>query len=102
MGLQVIPRPLAGGIAALVIVVWGLVQVADIFVQDYQPPSEIHLAVMLVLGAVYGARKDEPVKPDEPAPEPVPAAAEPGAPARESAADMIARLQRESARGHDR
>lgn len=108
MAPGLIPRGAVTAIAGVVIAVWGVAQVADAFVDGYDAPAEIHLAVMLVLGALFGLRKDG--DDDRPTPEPAPAPAapappavpvpppelpEPPGPGRESAADMIARLQRE-------
>lgn len=102
--LGLIPRPMVAAISVLVIAVWALSNAAVVFVPGYVPPAEIHLAVMLVLSALFAARsKDDEKKPAEPAApgaEPPPAAppppeapeAEPPPPGGVAAADLIARL----------
>jgi hypothetical protein len=85
-------------IAGAVIAVWGVAQVADVVVADYESPAEIHLAVMLVLGALFGLRGSDGDKPDEPPPPAAPPPPPPDEPVplgRESAADLIARLLQE-------
>jgi hypothetical protein len=100
-----IPRPLVTAIAATVIAVWAGWQVAAWLVPGLEVPAEIHLAVMAVLGAVFGLQRggsgdalpaalDKPAAPP-PAQEGVPA--EPP-PRRVPAADLIARLQQERRR----
>ena len=97
-----LPRPVVIAIASVVIGVWALSQVAVMFLPDYEPPAELHLAVMAVLAAVFGLQRSEdkdaapppqapsPAQPPAPAPEP-----EPLPSGRESAADLIARLNQE-------
>lgn len=106
MSPGLIPRPVVTIIATVVIVVWAMSQAASIFVPDYEPPAEIHLAVMLVLGALFGLRKGDqqqgdaepPAAPAAPAAPAIPPAAaedEPVPPGRVSASDLIARLKQE-------
>lgn len=105
MGPGLIPRPVVSAIAAVIVAVWALSQAAVIFVPGYEAPPEIHLSVMLILGALFGMRKDgngnggEPAKPPPPPPAPAPAQLEgepaPLPPGAVSAADLIARLQAE-------
>jgi len=94
-------------IAAVVIGVWALAQVAIIFVPDYTPPAELHLVAMTVLAAVFGLQRSGESKDDgkdggkgsgkavEPPPPPEPEKPEPLPFGRESAADLIARLRDE-------
>lgn len=105
MAPGLIPRGAVTAIAGAVIAVWGVAQVADAFVEGYDSPAEIQLAVMLVLGALFGMRKDDkddkpdpspPALPPAPVPEP---AQEPLPPGRVSAADLISRLQQERRAG---
>lgn len=87
-----IPRPVVTAIAAVVIGVWALSQVAEVFVPTYDAPAELHLTVMAVLGALFAVGKtDRPAEPAKPAPDDAPALP----PGRVSAADLIARLAQE-------
>lgn len=94
MGPGLIPRPVVSLIAAVVIIVWGASQLAIIFVPTYEAPAEIHLAVMLVLGALFGLRRDDKdeQRPSESGEKPP---AEPPPEGRVSAADLINRLKQE-------
>lgn len=104
MGPGLIPRPLAIGIAVVITGVWAASQLGTLFVPGYQAPDAIHAALMIVLGAVFALRRtdaeaEQANDEQEEAPEP-PARTrpprDPRGPGRpESAADMIARLQRE-------
>lgn len=92
--LGLIPRPAVAVIAVLVIAVWAVTQAAQVFVADYTPPPEIHLAVMLVLTALFTVRKPDDKKPNGEPPPPAEPTAEPR-PGEIAAADLIARLQAE-------
>lgn len=43
-------------VALVVALVWATSFVADIIITDYTPPNEVHLALMVVLGGVFGAQ----------------------------------------------
>jgi hypothetical protein len=43
-------------VAMVVVLVWATGFVADILIEKYVPPSEVHLALMVVLGGVFGAQ----------------------------------------------
>lgn len=43
-------------IAAVVTGMWALSFVADIVIADYTPPTNIHVAFMLIVGAVFGSQ----------------------------------------------
>lgn len=43
-------------VALVVAVVWATSFVADILVKTYTPPNEVHLALMVVLGGVFGSQ----------------------------------------------
>lgn len=49
------------GIASAVTVIWALSFLADIILKDYSPQANVHMAFMLIVGAVFGSqfvRKD--------------------------------------------
>lgn len=43
-------------IAAVVTCVWALSFLADIVVDEYSPPTNVHMAFMLIVGAVFGSQ----------------------------------------------
>jgi hypothetical protein len=96
-----IPRPLVTAIAATVIAVWAGWQVAAWLVPGLEVPAEIHLAVMAVLGAIFGLQRGGDDKPaaalDKPPGTPEPPTETPS-PGRVPAAELIARLQQERRR----
>lgn len=108
MGPGLIPKPLAIGIAVVITAVWAASQLGTLFVPDYEAPDAIHAALMIVLGTVFatvrrgdaekddnGDDPDEAPDPEPERPRPRPALPRQQPPRSESAADMIARLQRE-------
>lgn len=96
MGPGLIPKPVAIVIAVVVTVVWAASQLGSLFVPGYQAPDSIHAALMIVLGAVFALQQRKPDNDDDeddPDEEPEPPRASGG----ELAADLIRRLQAESA-----
>jgi hypothetical protein len=43
-------------VAVVVTIVWGISFIADILVPDYIPPTNVHMALMVVLGGVFGSQ----------------------------------------------
>lgn len=43
-------------VAVVVTVVWGISFIADILIPDYSPPTNVHMALMVVLGGVFGSQ----------------------------------------------
>lgn len=47
-------RKLTFGVGITVTVIWAASFVADIFVRDYDPSPFLHLAMMTIVGALFG------------------------------------------------
>jgi hypothetical protein len=43
-------------VAIVVTIVWGISFIADILVPGYDPPTNVHMALMVVLGGVFGSQ----------------------------------------------
>lgn len=47
---------MVNSIAAVVTCVWALSFLADIVIDEYSPPTNVHMAFMLIVGAVFGSQ----------------------------------------------
>lgn len=45
---------ITNSIAVIVTIIWASSFIADIAMDEYQPPTSIHVAFMVVLGSVFG------------------------------------------------
>jgi len=43
-------------VAVVVTIVWAVSFTADILVPEYEPPTNVHMALMVVLGGVFGSQ----------------------------------------------
>lgn len=49
-------QSVVNAVAIVVTIVWGISFVADILIPDYIPPTNVHMALMVVLGGVFGSQ----------------------------------------------
>lgn len=49
-------QSVVNAVAVVVTVVWGISFVADILIPAYTPPTNVHMALMVVLGGVFGSQ----------------------------------------------
>jgi hypothetical protein len=49
-------QQVVNAVAIVVTAVWGVSFIADILVPDYTPPTNVHMALMVVLGGVFGSQ----------------------------------------------
>jgi hypothetical protein len=49
-------QSVVNAVAVVVTIVWGISFVADILIPDYVPPTNVHMALMVVLGGVFGSQ----------------------------------------------
>lgn len=47
---------MTAGIALVVTVVWAASFVADLLVPTYDPPTELHAAMLMVVGGIFGVQ----------------------------------------------
>lgn len=51
---SIVNAKVVNGIAIVVTMVWAASFIADIFLVKYNPPSQIHAAMLIVVGSLFG------------------------------------------------